>query len=65
VREHVVQLAGDPAALGDRRRAGLLIACVLELCQQDLGLDLALPRLLEELRDDTDQDRHEHPGRDS
>jgi hypothetical protein len=29
-----VQLASDPAALGDRRRAGLLLACVLELRQQ-------------------------------
>ena len=65
VREHVVQLAGDPAALGDRRRAGLLIARVLELGQQQLGLVLALPRLLEELRDDAEQHRHQHPGRDS
>ena len=62
VREHVVQLAGDPTALGDRRRAGLLIARVLELCQQDLGPVLALPRLLEELRDDTDQDRTSTPA---
>ena len=65
VREQVVQLAGDPAALGDRRRAGLLIARVLELRQQDVGLVLALPRLLEELRNDTEQDRHQHPSRDS
>ena len=64
VREHVVQLAGDPAALGDRRRAGLLISRVLKLGEQDLGLVLALPRLLEELRDDAEQDRHQHPGRD-
>ena len=31
VGEHVVQLAGDPAALGQRRRAGLLVAGVLKL----------------------------------
>jgi hypothetical protein len=31
VREHIVQLAGDPAALGDRRRARLLITRILEL----------------------------------
>ena len=31
MREHVVQLARDPAALGDRRRARLLIARILEL----------------------------------
>ena len=55
VREHVVQLAGDPAALGDRRRAGLLIARVLKLGEQQLGLVLALPGALEELRDDAEQ----------
>ena len=65
VREHVVQLAGDPATLGYRRRASLLIARVLELRQQHLGLVLALARLLEELRDDTDEDRHERSGCDS
>ena len=64
VREHVVQLAGDPPALGYRRRAGLLVACILELRQQDLGAVLTLPRLLEELRDDTQQNRLQHPGRD-
>ena len=64
VREHVVQLARDPAALGDRRRAGLLIARVLELGQQQLGLVLALARPLEELRDDPEQHRHQHLGRD-
>ena len=41
-----MQLAGDPAALGDRRRAGLLIARVLELGEQELGLVLALPGCL-------------------
>jgi len=61
VREHVVQLARDPAALGDRRRTGLLISRVLELGEQDLGLVLALPGLLEELRDDAEQDGHQHP----
>ena len=40
--EHVVQLARDAAALGDRRRAGLLIAPVLELGEQELGPVLAL-----------------------
>ena len=64
MREHVVQLAGDPAALGDRRRAGLLIARVLELGEQQLGLVLAHPGLLEELRDDAEQDGHQDPGRD-
>ena len=39
MREHVVQLARDPAALGDSRRARLLIARVLELGEQQLRLD--------------------------
>ena len=64
VGEHVVQLAGDPSALGDRRRASLLIARILELRQQHLGLVLAFAGLLEELRDDAEQDRHQRPGRD-
>jgi hypothetical protein len=64
VREHTVQLAGDLAALGDRRRAGLLIASVLELGEQQLGLVLGLPGLLDELRDDAEQNGHEHPSRD-
>ena len=65
VREHVVQLARDPAALGDRRRARLLIARVLKLGEQQLGPVLALARPLEELRDDPQQHRHQHLGRDS
>jgi hypothetical protein len=63
VGEHVVQLPGDPPALGDRRRAGLLIARVLKLRQQDLGVVLALPRLLEELCNHAEQHRHQYPGR--
>ena len=41
-----MQLAGDPAALGDRGRAGLLIVRVLELGEQQLGVVLALSGLL-------------------
>ena len=64
MREHVVQLARDPAALGGRRRAGLRIARILKLGQQQLGLVLALPRPLEELGNDPQQDRHQHLRRD-
>ena len=64
VREHVVQLARDPAALGDCRCTGLLIARILKLGHQQLGLVLALPRPPEELRHDPQQHRHQHLGRD-
>ena len=47
MREHIVQLARDPAALGDSRRARLLIARVLKLGEQQLRLVLALPRPLQ------------------
>ncbi len=43
MREHVVQLARDPVALGDRRRARLLLAGVLELCEEQLRPVLARP----------------------
>ena len=60
-----MQLARDPAALGDCRRTGLLIARILNLGHQQLGLVLALPRPPEELRHDPQQYRHQHLGRDS
>jgi hypothetical protein len=37
VGEHVVQLAGDAAALGQRGRGRLGVPCVLELRQEYLG----------------------------
>ena len=64
--EHVVQLAGDPAALRDRRRPQLLLACVLELGEQQLGRVLARARLLDEVGDQREQRaqqcRREHRG---
>ena len=42
MREHIVQLACDPSALGDSRRARLLIARVFELGEQQLRPILAL-----------------------
>jgi hypothetical protein len=65
VREHIMQLARDPAALGDCRRTGLLIARILKLGHQQLGPVLALPRPPEEERHDPQQHRHQHLGRDS
>src|SRR5258708_23511039 len=43
VGEHVVQLAGDAAALGQGGRGRLRVTCVLELGQEYLGAVLALP----------------------
>ena len=51
VREHVVELARDPAALRDGRRPQLLLARVLELGEQQLGRVLARSRLLDEVGD--------------
>ena len=64
MREHVVKFASDSAALGDRGRACLLVARIFELGHQQLGPVLALPRPLEELRHNPQQDRHHHLGRD-
>ena len=44
--KNVVQLARDPAPLGDCRRTQLLFPCVLELGKQQLGCILAHTRLL-------------------
>ncbi len=55
VGEHVVQLAGDPAALRDSRRLQLLLSCVLELGKQQLGRVLACTRLLDEIGDQPEQ----------
>ena len=49
VGEHVVQLAGDAAALGQRRGGGLALACVLELGHQQFGAVLAFPAAADEL----------------
>ena len=43
MREHVVQFAGDAAALGERGRGCLARTCVLELGQEQFGANLALP----------------------
>ena len=53
--EHVVELACDPAALRDCRRPQLLFARVLELGEQQLGRVLARPRLLDEVRGESEQ----------
>jgi len=49
VGEHVVQLAGDAAAFGQRGRGGLGLLRVLELGQQQLGAVLALAAAPDEL----------------
>ena len=64
MREDVVQLACDPAALGDRRRPRLLLARVLELREQHLGPVLALASLFEEIRDQADQGAQQRGGKD-
>ena len=64
MREDVVQLARDPAALGDRRRSRLLLARVLELREQQLGPVLALACLLQEVRDQPEQRAQQRGGED-
>ena len=64
VGEHVVQLARDPAALGDCRRPQLLLARVLELGEQQLGRVLARTRLLDEVGDQPEQHAQQRPGDD-
>ena len=62
--EHVVELARDPAALGDRRRPQLLLARVLELGEQQLGRVLARSRLPDEVGDQPEQRAQERRGDD-
>ena len=62
MREHVVQLARDPAALRDRRRPRLLLARVLELGEQQLGPVLARARLLQEVGDEPEQGGEQRGG---
>ncbi len=59
VGEHVVKLARDPATLGDRGGTRLLLARVLQLCEQHLGPVLALTRPPKERRNESEQYRHQ------
>ena len=67
VREHVVELACDPAALGHGCRVELFLARVLELGEQQLGRVLTRSCLLDEVGDErqqrAEQDRGEHDRR--
>ncbi len=62
VGEHVVQLAGDAAPLGQRGRSGLALACVLELGQQQLGAVLALAAAPDELARHRQQQAQQRRG---
>ena len=57
-----MQLAGDAAALGQRGRGSLALACVLELGHQQFGAVLALPAAAEELADHRQQQAHQRRG---
>ena len=62
VGEHVVQLAGDAAAFGQRGRGGLGLLRVLELGQQQLGAVLALAAAPDELACYREQQAQQHRG---
>jgi hypothetical protein len=62
VGEHVVQLAGDVAAFGQRGRGGLGLPRVPELGQQQLGPVLALAAAPDELAGHREQQAQQHRG---
>ena len=64
MREHVVELAGDPAALADRRRLELFLARVLELGEQQLSRVLTRSCLFDEIGDERQQRAEQYRGED-
>ncbi len=60
--EHVVQLTGDPAALGERGGGRLRIACVTQLREQQLGTVLTFPADPDELAGHRQQQAHQRRG---
>ena len=64
VREHVVELAGDPGALADRGCCQLTLARVLELGEQQFSRVLTRSRLFDEIGDERQQRAEQDRGED-